>query len=188
MPLSYRKALYEQIQRLWDSRPLFLDTETTGLDNAAEIVEISIVDSDGLTLFDSLVRPLKPIPPDAIRLHGIDMNMVASARTWMHVWPEVEAILSGHTVGVYNTEFDIRMMQQSHRAIGMPWRSPNFSTFDIMKIFSEFAGYQRWLKLEQAGKLCRINLPNSHRALDDTLLAKAVFDCMVQFVQKSSAN
>lgn len=186
MPLSYRKALFEQIQNIWAAQPLFMDTETTGLDNQAEIIEISIVNHEGQTLYDTLVRPRRSIPADAVRLHGITDNMVNSARTWMHVWPEVETILSGRMVGIYNTEFDLRMMQQSHRAIGMPWRNPGFQAFDIMKLFSEFAGYQRWLRLEQAGKLCRINLPNSHRALDDTLLARAVFDYMRRLIEKSA--
>ncbi|HSQ25626.1 MAG TPA: 3'-5' exonuclease [Anaerolineales bacterium] len=181
MPAAYRSNLLDQIQKYWSAQPLFLDTETTGLDNSAEIIEISIVDHEGHTLYDSLVRPLRPIPMDAVRLHGITDDMVINARTWLHIWPEVEAILAGRWVGIYNVEFDVRMMQQSHRAIGMPWRSPNFRSFDIMKLFAEFAGYQRWLRLEQAGQMCRINLPNSHRALDDTLLARAVFDYMRQF-------
>lgn len=185
MPASYRKALFDQIQKISVARPLFLDTETTGLDNFAEIIEISIVDYEGNTLYDSLVRPRRPIPLDAVRLHGITDHMVSDARTWLHVWPEVETILSGRMVGIYNTEFDLRLMQQSHRSIGMPWRSPGFQAFDIMKLFSEFAGYQRWLKLEQAGKLCRIELPNSHRALDDTLLARAVFEYMRRMTEKS---
>ena len=185
MPASYRKELLEHIQRMWSDKPLFLDTETTGLDNYAEIVEISIVDHQGETLYDSLVRPRRAIPVDAVNLHGITDQMVSTARTWMHVWPEVEVILTGRLVGIYNTEFDLRMMQQSHRSIGMPWRSPNFQPFDIMKLFAEFAGYQRWIKLEQAGKLCRINLPNSHRALDDALLARAVFEYMRRYADHS---
>ncbi len=185
MPFLNRDHLIEQINRIWAAQPIFLDTETTGLDNAAEIIEISIVDHAGITLFDSLVRPLRKIPGDATRLHGITDEMVLSARTWMHVWPEVEAILRGRMVGIYNTEFDLRLMQQSHRVIGMPWRNPDFQAFDIMKLFSEFAGYQRWLRLEEVGRMCRINLPNSHRALDDTLLARAVFDYMRQSINRS---
>ncbi len=186
MPASYRKALFEQIQQIWAAQPVFLDTETTGLDRAAEIVEISIVDHDGRTLYDSLVRPRKPIPMNAARIHGITDSLVSEARTWIHIWPEVEAILNGRMVGIYNSEFDLRMLLQSHRAIGLSWRPQNFQAFDVMKLFSEYAGSQRWLKLEHAGRLCSLNLPNSHRALDDTLLARAVFEYMRQNTQLSS--
>ncbi|HHQ4784521.1 TPA: hypothetical protein ACSPZU_004090, partial [Aeromonas veronii] len=41
-----------------------LDTETTGLDDQAEIVEISIIDQLGKVVFDSLVKPQKPIPAE----------------------------------------------------------------------------------------------------------------------------
>lgn len=34
---------------------LFLDTETTGLDGSAEIVEIAVADHEGKPLFDSLI-------------------------------------------------------------------------------------------------------------------------------------
>ena len=178
MVFSYRKDVSDKARKIWATQPVFLDTETTGLDPAAEIVEISIVDHNGQVLFDSLVKPLRSIPLDAVRLHGISDEMVSGARSWLHIWPQVDEILRGRMVGIYNAEFDLRLMQQSHRAIGMPWRSPAFRSFDIMRLFADFTGSQRWMRLEQAGRMCRINLPNSHRALDDSQLARAVFDFM----------
>lgn len=40
---------------------IFIDTETTGLnkDGTDEVLEIAIVDSDGMTLLDTLVRPVR---------------------------------------------------------------------------------------------------------------------------------
>ncbi|MBP1702194.1 MAG: putative exonuclease [Chloroflexi bacterium] len=67
--MSYsRNFAMQRAQRWLDSQPLFLDTETTGLNELAEIVEISIVDYNGITLLDTLVRPRRSIPPDAIRI------------------------------------------------------------------------------------------------------------------------
>ena len=45
----------------YNSDFVVLDTETTGLDSRAEIVEISIIDKHGNTLFDSLIKPKNPI-------------------------------------------------------------------------------------------------------------------------------
>ncbi|XFB06568.1 exonuclease domain-containing protein [Azotobacter salinestris] len=56
---------------------LFLDTETTGLHASAEIVELSLIDSRGQPLLDTLIRPERPIPPALTRIHGIDNAMVA---------------------------------------------------------------------------------------------------------------
>lgn len=177
---GFRRTATEKARQLWAAQPLFLDTETTGLGETAEIVEISIIDHDGSVLLDTLVRPRRPIPLDAIRVHGIDDDMVSQAPTWMHVWPQVEAILSGRTVGVYNAEFDLRMMKQSHQQIGLPWRTPSSRFFCIMKLYSDFSGAVKWQSLDAAGRQCGIPLPNSHRARDDSLLARAVFEAMVR--------
>ncbi len=60
---------------------LFLDTETTGLDDQAEIVEIAIADHTGQPVFESLVKPVVPITPHLTAIHGIDNDMVADAPT-----------------------------------------------------------------------------------------------------------
>lgn len=44
---------------------LIVDTETTGLENDAQIVEIAVVDLAGRVLLDSLVKPTIYIPREA---------------------------------------------------------------------------------------------------------------------------
>ena len=44
------------------SRWVMLDTETTGLGEADEIVQIAVISPSGETLINSLLRPSKPIP------------------------------------------------------------------------------------------------------------------------------
>ena len=58
-------------------KPVYIDTETTGLEKTDEIVEFSIVDFDGSILYSSLVKPSKPIPTEASRIHGITNEMVS---------------------------------------------------------------------------------------------------------------
>jgi DNA polymerase III epsilon subunit-like protein len=164
----------QQARRWLDARPVFLDTETTGLNDLAEIVEISILDDDGLVLLDTLVRPRRPIPSDAIRIHGIRNEMVEDAPSWLQVWPEVEAILQGRPVGIYNADFDLRMLKQSHRWNGLAWRPPEMQPFCIMRLYSDFRGTSRFQTLEDAGRQLGIPLPNAHRARADTELARAI--------------
>jgi DNA polymerase-3 subunit epsilon len=52
-----------------------------------------------------------------------------------------------------------------------------------MRLYAQFYGEwdpmrnsYRWQKLEDAGRQCGIAMPNSHRALEDALLAKAVLE------------
>jgi DNA polymerase-3 subunit epsilon len=156
------------------AQPLFLDTETTGLNSIDEIIEICILDSGGRPLVDTLVKPSRPIPGDVIRIHGITNSMVKDAPTWPEVWTEVQAALKGRFVGIYNADFDVRMMAQSHRRHNMGWEDAYLQAFCIMKLYAEFYGTGRWQTLDAAGRQCHIRLPNAHRALADTLLARAV--------------
>jgi DNA polymerase-3 subunit epsilon len=175
-----QQAIYIAQQRL-KQNPVFIDTETTGLDRQAEIVEIAIIDHDGTVLLDELVKPLRlPIPASATAIHHITDKAVENAKTWPVLWPTIRSILFGRVIGFYNEEFDMRMLQQTHSGYGLPWKE-SFQTFCIMKLYAQFAGqwdprrraYQ-YHSLENAGRQCNIPLPNSHRAADDTQLTRAL--------------
>jgi|SRR5579859_440635 len=162
-------------------RPVTLDTETTGLDPAAEIVEICLLDHDGSPLVDSLVRPAARIPAEATALHGITNAMVTGASTWPELWPQVAAAMHGRTVAIYNRDYDVRLMRQSHRRWGLPWPDPPAIFFCIMETFAQFNGkwdrrhgHYRYLRLEEAGWQCGLSLPNAHRARPDAALAREV--------------
>lgn len=165
-------------------QPIYLDTETTGLDQRSEIIEIAIIDSSDQVLFNSLVRPLRPIPADAILVHGITNSMVKDQPTWSEIWPEIQTLLAGQQIGIYNADFDLRMIKQTlglyRQTLNLP---SNTQAFCIMKIYAQyrgewdpFKGDYRWHSLDRAGKQLGIHLPNKHRALDDTRLAKAVLE------------
>jgi DNA polymerase-3 subunit epsilon len=105
--------------------------------------------------------------------------MVGDAKSWLNVWPAVEEILTNRYVGIYNAEFDLKMIMQSHRLNGMPWRAPTSEFFCVMDLYSDFYGSKKWQRLEAAGRQCGISLPNSHRARDDALLTRSIFIYMV---------
>lgn len=165
-------------------KPVYIDTETTGLEKTDEIVEISIVDFDGSVLFSSLVKPSKPIPAEASRIHGITNEMVASVQSWLILWPTIRNFLYGRTIAAYNAPFDMRMMQQSHNAYKFPWRE-NFKVIDVLPLYSDYRGVwnpvrgsMKYFKLEEAGAFFSIALPNAHRSTADSLLTRAVLHCM----------
>ena len=166
-------------------RPVYLDTETTGLDARSEIVEIAVLDHEGGVLIDTLIKPVAPIPEDATRVHGITNAMVSGAPAWKEAWPQVAAALRDRVVGIYNMDYDRRLMRQTHRQNGMRWSSPKAEFFCIMEAYAQFYGKWdprrgafRFQRLEEAGWHCQINLPNTHRARADAELARAVLVCM----------
>jgi DNA polymerase-3 subunit epsilon len=165
--------------------PIYLDTETTGLGPTDQVVEIAILDPEGDPLVDDLVRPTISIPPDAVAIHGITDEMVREAPSWPDLWPTISPILKGREIAIYNADFDLRLMKQSHQAYQMPWDVQARDFFCIMQLYAQFYGlwnpsYRsfRWQSLENAGHQCGIPLPNTHRAKDDTELARAVLHHM----------
>lgn len=162
-------------------RPLYLDTETTGRGPTAEVIEIGIVDDDGEVLFTSLVRPRGVIEPGTLRVHHILPDQVAGAPLWADVWPLARRHLVDRRIGVYNSEFDLRLLKQTHQRAWLRWDMDDHQFFCIMKLYARFRGdwdpnrlSYRWHSLENAGQQCQIPLPNSHRAVDDALLARAL--------------
>jgi len=172
-------------KKILAASPIYLDTETTGMGYRDEVVEIAILEHDGSVVLDSLVKPIGKISSDAFAVHGITQEMVADAPTWGELWPEVEASLKDRVVAIYNAEFDNRMMMQSNRLHGLSWMPPYKDSFCIMNLYAQFYGqwnsYRKsytWQSLDSARRQSSIEIPNTHRAKDDTLLARAVFHYM----------
>ncbi len=160
----------------WES--IFLDTETTGLDGTAEVVDIAVVSSDGRVLLDTLVRPRHRIPAAATRIHGIHDEHVVSAPTWPEVVDELVAVLHGRRVVVYNAAFDRRMVNQCCAHHGLPLVAADWSC--AMMAYAAFHGEwnarrsgHRWHKLELAvGRFG--GQPGGHRALGDAMACRTV--------------
>lgn len=185
----YRRSVIQEAQALLAANPVYLDTETTGMHFNSEVIEIGIIDDQGQVLFDQLVRPRGMIDPAAGRVHGITLEMLKDAPTWEKVWPQAEAVLMGRMIGVYNVEFDLRLMKQSHSRSWLTWVLPDANFFDIMKLYARYYGDWdpfhrsfRYQSLEIAGRQCGIHLPNAHRAVDDCLLTRALLHHMAESV------
>jgi DNA polymerase-3 subunit epsilon len=179
-PANSKTSAIELARKIIEQKPVYLDTETTGLDRDDEIVELSIVDFDGKLLFTSLVKPSRPIPPEAQRIHHISNNDVSSAPAWPILWPSIRGFLYGRTIAAYNTSFDLRMMQQSHARYRLTWRE-SLKSIDVLTIYSNYRSVwdparrsMKFFKLEDAGAYFNIPLMNAHRSEADALLVRAV--------------
>lgn len=164
-------------QMLRNYSPVVIDTETTGLDSTAEILEFSMIDFEGNILVDTLVKPTGPICPIASRIHGITPDHVKDAPNWPEVLEVVQQAFVGKLGVVYNLDFDIRMMFQSCA----PWGITPLQNFGAVGFFCAMKEYShwvqsydnlkksnRWIKLEKAAQREGINIVGqSHRALSD---------------------
>jgi len=106
-------------------RLLAVDTETTGMspDAGARLVEVARVEIVDGALGDgwsSLVRPGRPIPPDATRVHGITDAMVANAPEPGPVARELREACAELPLVFHNAPFDLPFLIQMFREAGAP--------------------------------------------------------------------
>ena len=186
-PIAHPKVI-ERAQAVLELEPIFLDTETTGTGQTDQIIQMGIVDARGETLFEALVNPGVPIPAESSAVNGITDDMVKDALPWTKVWPDVEAVLRGRVIGIYNADFDLRLLRQTNKAYGLPMTIETNQAFCVMKLFAAF--YGEWnarnngfksQKLEFAGRFFKIPLPNSHHAVDDARLTAALAHAIADF-------
>lgn len=176
----------QQAQQCLNRNCLVLDTETTGLDDKAEIIEIAVIDATGKVLLNTLVKPSKPIPPEATAIHGITDEMVKDAPTWPEVSPQLCSLISGKTIAIYNAEYDIRLLEQTDRI----WKvTPKISVMPqivcAMHEYAEFYGQKserggfKWQKLTSAAEQQGVIIEGTpHRALSDCLTTLGVIKAM----------
>lgn len=96
-----------------------LDTETTGLDDHAEVVQIAVLAPDGTELLNTLVRPVGEVTPGAQAVHGLSKSVLADAPGFAEILPTLQKILTGKEVIVYNANYDFRIIAQSCQAVGI---------------------------------------------------------------------
>lgn len=90
-----------------------LDTETTGLGDNDEIIEITLINQGGEAVLNTLIKPTQPIPAEAVAIHGITDEMVADAPTWAEIYPTLTELCHGKDIFIYNAKFDLRLWRQS---------------------------------------------------------------------------
>jgi len=185
------QEVVQHVQALIEANPLFMDTETTGLEG--EICEIAVINLAGNALINTLVKPTISIPEDVIRIHGISDETVKDAPTFKELCPELERVLRDRVVLVYNVEFDKRMIINSARANQMqdfsfwwgdedPWDRPLERLWRCaMELYAvyygdynSYHGNYRWQRLSNAARQCNIEYQDTHRALADAELTRQI--------------
>lgn len=160
--------------------PVFMDTETTGLnqDGGDEVLEIAIVDADGTSLLDTLVHPVRNTSwPNAQAIHGISPQDVANAPTWDALLPKIAAICAGKKVVFYNAPFDT-----SFFPVGF---FPSAAC--AMRRYSELSlDSVAWVKLSDAASASGyVSTGRYHRALEDALACRHIWTFGIPALEKA---
>lgn len=183
---AHRRQAIQWAQNL-TRRPYFvLDTETTGLSASDEILQIGIVDSDGATVLNQLIKPTIPIPSGASAIHGFTDRDVADAPSFKQVYIRLSTLLAGQVVVAYNMDFDWRMLQQTAARYSLPDLRLG-KRHCAMKQYARFKGVRQnngrnyvWHKLGNALRQEGLLVAKAHDALDDARMTLALINKMAE--------
>lgn len=92
-----------------------VDTETTGLSNDDEIIELSVVSKMGDILYHSYFMPTKTINPGAAAVNHITMDMLKRihAPRFKDEWAKIKVAIGGRPILGHNIKFDARLVQMT---------------------------------------------------------------------------
>jgi len=133
---SAREEAHLKAKKLVNEDFVVLDTETTGLGNEDEIIEISIINKTGESILNTLIKPSRSIPYEATVINGINNADVANAPIWQEIYPAYRNAVKGKLVIIYNKKFDNRIIMQSCKAYGLP--TPRIKSECAMLLYSQY--------------------------------------------------
>ena len=165
------------------SRPLndvlftVLDVETTGLEAYLEhwICEIALLKFRGakdLDSYSSLVNPERPIPGDAVRVHGITDEMVKDAPPFKSIAGDFLAFIEGTVLIAHNADFDLAFLAKHLRKAELPIpNNPVVDTLILARTHFRFPDNS----LEAIAYCLGIDTQGAHRAFKDAVITREIF-------------
>jgi DNA polymerase III subunit epsilon len=148
---------------------LILDTETNGVGHTSEVIEISVINTKGDMLLNTLLKPkTMTMNPFAERVHGINLKMLKDAPNWLEVFPQLANIADRRTILAWNASFDAGVLAQTSSV----WEveHPRWFFVCAMRLYAKkrgtkFRGLHKSVVDEGLAHLLEIY--QSHRALGD---------------------
>ena len=175
----------EGVRKLEDKFVITFDTETTGVDQKAEILQLSIVDKNGEKIFNQYYKPKFATEwPRAEKCNHISPKFVENEPCIDADIERIEGIFAKADLVVgYNIGFDLRMLQQS--GIHVPMEEKKY--VDLMEPFAKV--YQRekrlyrakWQKLEKCAEWYGHNGFKWHNGLADAQATIACYKSMIGY-------
>lgn len=160
-------------------RPIFYDTETTGVrPDRDRVIEIAAYDPVREQTFEKLINPGIPIPAEASAIHGISDRMVAGSPTFKEIGMEFaafcgeDAILIAHN----NDTFDAIFLKNESARHEISF--PAWSFVDSLKWSRRYRPDLPRHTLQFLREMYGIAANNAHRALDDVIVLHQLFTAM----------
>lgn len=162
------------------------DTETTGLDPAHdELVQIGAVRLvNGRILrgeiFDALIDPGRPIPPEATRIHGITNDMVTGRPPPPVVVARFAEFARDAVLVAHNAAFDLALLRRWENEAGVKFDHPVLDTLLLSAVLHEDIEDH---SLDSIAARLGIPVRARHSALGDALATAEVFVRLIELLR-----
>jgi len=158
----------------------FLDFETTGLsprrgDRVCEVALQRVLDGVVAASYTTLVDPQRPLSARSFAINQISAAQLADAPTFSAIAGSLRAALADTVIVAHNAPFDLEFLHAELALAGQPpLLVPAIDTLAIAR---------RLFPKRQSHSLAALatalgSPPPSHRAMDDVLALRVVFDDM----------
>jgi DNA polymerase III subunit epsilon len=168
-----------------------VDLELTGLDpRRHEIVSWGAVCIDGGRVVcgsaaEGLVRPLRGVPAEAVRVHGLRTADLADAPPLHEALDELLAVMAGRVLVAHAAWVERAFLGRALRASGVRLRSPVLDTCALGRLWLAGTGARPPATLSLAGLATALGLPSHrpHEASGDALTTAQVFVALATLLE-----
>ena len=142
-------------------------------DRVTEIAAVLVRGGVATTVFDTLINPERPIPPQITALTNITSAMVRSAPTFAEVCEQLLGVLEGHVFVAHNATFDWRFISMEvERATGRRLEGVSLCTVRMLR---RLVPHLRRRNLDAVAAHYGIEITARHRAGGDAVATAQVF-------------
>lgn len=166
--------------------PLFLDTETTGLDAAAEVLEIGLVDALGRIVYETRLKPTVSISPEATTVHGIDDTALVDAPCWPDVAERLQSHIGQRPLVIFNAGFDMHILRQTAAAHNdaADWLGSLTTHCAMLLSAGYFGATNRYGTISLANAVSQAGLVwtgQAHSAVTDAVMTAQVVNAIAEY-------
>ncbi len=198
-PVFYDFDLFHQAGQTpeWDHRRLteleytVFDTETTGLDPKTDaIISISAVRIVNCRLlneevFEQFIDPRRSIPPESIRIHGIQPEMLKGKPTIEQVLPSFQSFTENTILVAHNAAFDMRMLAINEDTTGISFTNPVLDTLLLSDVLH--VAHQNH-DLEAIARRMGVTIVGRHTSMGDAIATCEIFLKMIPLLAKQGIH
>jgi len=164
------------------------DTETTGLNprggdrvisiGAVRIVNLRLRQED---FFDQLVDPQRPLPPESVKIHGIQPEMLKSQPPITTVLPLFQRYTEETILVAHNAAFDMLMLQLAEAETGIRFINPVLDTLLLSSVVHPSQGRH---DMESISGRLGVSVVGRHTALGDAIATAEIFLKLIPLLAK----